>query len=282
MIAKVISHGKTRREATSKLARALESFEIQGITNNRDFLVNSLRTEEFLNGDTTTDFIERVNPARVRTPLETEIHDATIAAALSAQLSRRAQAKVLTHIQSGWRNSLMPPERTTYEWQDTELNVEYRSRRDGSFVFSINDSNYEVEMLEASNNDLDLRIDSRRMTLSVTINGQVNYVHGPYGDITGHRTTSIRDSRRRGIVWRFNCSYARKSTINCRTNWRFCNERRSSCDYGSHENGNTESSHLWMGKLPNSSYRKVIKSTKTQCLSISKKPKQPRRKYGDY
>ena len=184
MIAKVISHGKTRREATSKLARALESFEIQGITNNRDFLVNSLRTEEFLNGDTTTDFIERVNPARVRTPLETEIHDATIAAALSAQLSRRAQAKVLTHIQSGWRNSLMPPERTTYEWQNTELNVEYRSRRDGSFVFSINGSDYEVELLEASDNDLDLRIDSRRMTLSVTIYGQVNYVHGPYGDIT--------------------------------------------------------------------------------------------------
>ena len=31
---------------------------------NRDFLVNTLRSAEFLAGDTTTDFIDRVEPAR--------------------------------------------------------------------------------------------------------------------------------------------------------------------------------------------------------------------------
>lgn len=183
MIAKVISHGKTRREATAKLARALESFEIQGITNNRDFLVTTLRTPEFLAGDTTTDFIERVDPARVRTPSEFEIEDAVVAAAVHAQFQRRSDAKVLRHIQSGWRNSLMPPERTTYDCNDTELNVEYRSRRDGTFLFSINGDQRQVQVFEENGNEIDLQIDNRRIPFRVAIDGPVCYVHGPYGDL---------------------------------------------------------------------------------------------------
>lgn len=183
MIAKVISHGKTRREATAKLARALESFEIQGITNNRDFLVTTLRTPEFLAGDTTTDFIERVDPARVRTPSEFEIEDAVVAAAVHAQFQRRSDAKVLRHIQSGWRNSLMPPERTTYDCNDTELNVEYRSRRDGTFLFSINGEQRQVQVFEENGNEIDLQIDNRRIPFRVANDGPVCYVHGPYGDL---------------------------------------------------------------------------------------------------
>ena len=183
MIAKVISHGKTRREATAKLARALESFEIQGITNNRDFLVTTLRTPEFLAGDTTTEFIERVDPARVRTPSEFEIEDAVVAAAIHAQFQRRSDAKVLRHIQSGWRNSLMPPERTTYDCNDTELNVEYRSRRDGTFLFSINGEQRQVQVFEENGNEIDLQIDNRRIPFRVAIDGPVCYVHGPYGDL---------------------------------------------------------------------------------------------------
>ena len=183
MIAKVISHGKTRREATGKLARALESFEIQGITNNRDFLVTTLRTPEFLAGDTTTDFIERVDPARVRTPSEFEVEDAVVAAAVYAQFQRRSDAKVLRHIQSGWRNSLMPPERTTYECNDTELNVEYRSRRDGTFLFSINGEERQVQVFEENGHEIDLQIDNRRIPFRVALDGLVCYVHGPYGDL---------------------------------------------------------------------------------------------------
>ena len=63
MIAKVIVHAKTRAEAISRLARVLETTRIQGLTTNRDFLVATLRTQAFLDGDTTTDFIERVNPS---------------------------------------------------------------------------------------------------------------------------------------------------------------------------------------------------------------------------
>ena len=184
MIAKVISHGKTRREATGKLARALESFEIQGITNNRDFLVTTLRTPEFLAGDTTTDFIERVNPPRVRQPSTQEVEDAVVAACIFAQLARRAEAKVLQHIQTGWRNSLMPPERAAYFHQDDEYLVEYRSRRDSSFQFTINEHESRVLLYAHNGNEIDLQINNRRMKFALTAQGNTCFVHGPYGDLS--------------------------------------------------------------------------------------------------
>ena len=64
MLAKVITKGKTRTDAANKLALALESMHIGGVTTNRDFLVASLRTKDFLDGKTTSDFIEKANPQR--------------------------------------------------------------------------------------------------------------------------------------------------------------------------------------------------------------------------
>ncbi len=64
MLAKVIAHGPNRTEASSRLALSLERTHLAGMRTNRDFLVNVLRTPEFLEGDTTTDFIPRVDPPR--------------------------------------------------------------------------------------------------------------------------------------------------------------------------------------------------------------------------
>ena len=68
MIAKVITHARTRREAAARLARALEQTTLQGLRNNRDFLVATLRTPAFIAGDTTTDFIDRIDPPRQAQP----------------------------------------------------------------------------------------------------------------------------------------------------------------------------------------------------------------------
>ena len=59
MLAKVIVHAPTRREAAvASGARALETTRIQGLTTNRDFLVSSTACAmtSILAGDTTTDF----------------------------------------------------------------------------------------------------------------------------------------------------------------------------------------------------------------------------------
>lgn len=183
LIAKVISHAPTRRQAASVLARGLETTQLHGISNNRDFLVNVLRTPEFLAGDTTTDFIERVDPARTSEATEAELIDGVIAISLNAQHRRRASARVLPYIQTGWRNSLMPPERVSYEHQDEVFAVEYRSRREGSFEFTIRDRTLNAVVRRCDDDQIDLVIDGRRMNFHVHTNGAVWQIHGPAGDL---------------------------------------------------------------------------------------------------
>ncbi len=183
MIAKVISHGATRREAIAKLARALETTSIQGISNNRDFLVAALRTPEFMAGDTTTDFIERVNPSRVRTPSKTEFHEAIIATAICAQQRRRDQATVLAHVPSGWRNSHMPPERANFEHDGSNVSLEYRAKSTKSFEMTVDGDNYDTLTHSVSPKSVELTINDRRMDFAVSCEGDTWFTHGPAGDI---------------------------------------------------------------------------------------------------
>ena len=161
----------------------METTQIHGITNNRDFLVAALRTPAFIAGDTTTDFIERVNPSRTREPSPTDISDAAIAAALFAQNRRRKDAKVLRHISSGWRNSLMPPERVRYAVGDSECAIEYRAKRDGTFDMNVGGDNHHVTVHGVTDNQIDLAIDQRRIAFEVSEDAANRYVHAPTGDV---------------------------------------------------------------------------------------------------
>ena len=183
MIAKVIVKAPTRREAAARLARVLEKTRLQGVTNNRDFLVATLRTEAFLQGDTATDFIDRVAPARLRELSQAELHDAGTAVAIYAQALRRASAKTLRDIPTGWRNSLMPPESVQFQHGEATFTVSYRARRDGAFEVSIGEAASIVRVFAATAEGVDLEIDGRRARASVT--GQENrrwLVHGSWGD----------------------------------------------------------------------------------------------------
>ena len=100
MIAKVIVHAPTRREAAGRLARVLETTEIQGLRTNRDFLVATLRTPEFLAGDTTTDFIERVEPTRAR-EVPARAGRSSHCCCHESQAQRRANSRVPRSLPSG-------------------------------------------------------------------------------------------------------------------------------------------------------------------------------------
>jgi len=62
MLSKVIAWAPNRIDAINKLARGLEKAHFGGVKTNRDFLISCLRNESFINGNTTTDFIEREKP----------------------------------------------------------------------------------------------------------------------------------------------------------------------------------------------------------------------------
>lgn len=162
MIAKVISHADTRREAAAKLARALRRTRIHGLMNNRDFLVSILTTSEFLQGDTTTGFLRRVSPAASRHVTQAELHGAMIACAVQSAASNRASARVLRELPGGWRNSPMPPMRMMLTWDGGEYTLEYRQARSGQFAVLIGDAAYQVWPHRIDDGELDLSINARR------------------------------------------------------------------------------------------------------------------------
>ena len=59
MIAKIIVHGKDRKEAIEKMKRALEECVFDGIDTNVDFLYRILDNEKFISGDFDTSFIQK-------------------------------------------------------------------------------------------------------------------------------------------------------------------------------------------------------------------------------
>ena len=62
MIAKLITHGKTRDEAIDRLAGALDGYVIDGLGHNRQFLRHVCDNADFRKGDMTTGFIAEVYP----------------------------------------------------------------------------------------------------------------------------------------------------------------------------------------------------------------------------
>ena len=185
MIAKVIVHAPTRREAAARLARILETTQIQGLITNRDFLVTTLRHQSFLAGDTTTDFIERISPARTREVTGEDLAEASIAIAIESQARNHATTKVLKTIPSGWRNTILPFEMINFQHLDKDCHVEYRSRRDGKFRFRTGDSSDEliVTPYTCGNGLVDIDIDGRRVRYEVDRLGMQWYVHGRSGDL---------------------------------------------------------------------------------------------------
>lgn len=183
MIAKVIAWAPTRREAAARLARALQQTRIQGITHNRDFLVSILRSPEFLRGDTTTDFIERVAPAPLRQVDPAELDAVAIGCALHTRAAHRAAAGVQKTITGGFRNSHMPPQRVSYGAAGGTLVISYRIERDGSFGVQVNGRACRVLVFSANDREIDFAIDGLRRTLALTTVGERHLAHGAAGDI---------------------------------------------------------------------------------------------------
>ena len=183
MIAKVIVHTRTRTEAALRLANVLERLRLHGVTTNRDFLVNVLRHDAFIAGDTTTDFIARHSPAREREVRPEEVRAAALATALAAQLARRADTRVLTNIPSGWRNNPSAMQQVRYLHRGGEIVAGYLRNRDGGFAYDVNGHCGEARIVQAADGRIEVEIDGLLSTLSVTSDGLSHWVQSAAGEV---------------------------------------------------------------------------------------------------
>ena len=180
MLAKIISYAPNRVDAAGKLAKALESAHIGGVKTNRDFLVNCLKTKEFLDGDTTSDFIERVKPSRKLEINQSEIEHASAIAAMWMQQQNRNNSNVAKFMPSGWTNGRLPNQKVTFEFENTEYDFEYKQKRDQKFLFS-NDK--EAFIYSSDENGIDMNFDGKRHYSRVTVSKNNILVHMPFGDV---------------------------------------------------------------------------------------------------
>ena len=192
MLAKVIAHAPTRAEAAGRLALDLERLHIGGVTTNRHFLVASLRSEAFLAGDTTTDFIERADPSRAVAHTPAECRHAAVAAAMWLQAAERQEARTLGWMPSGWRHGRLPPERAELAVETAagpvEVRVSYRPQRDGSFTVRAECVDAAVEatatVVAWRPGGLDLEWDGRRVGYAVTADGELLHLTGDSETVT--------------------------------------------------------------------------------------------------
>jgi propionyl-CoA carboxylase alpha chain len=183
LIAKVIVHAANRTEASLRLANALERLRLHGVTSNRDFLVNVLRHEAFLAGDTRTDFLERHVPALERDVGEEEVRVAAVAAALVAQQERRSASNVLATIPSGWRNNPSAMQEVRYLHHGHETLTQYINRGGGTFDYAVEGQCGQARLLSCEDGLIELEIDGVQQTLAVANEGASYWVQGATGEV---------------------------------------------------------------------------------------------------
>jgi propionyl-CoA carboxylase alpha chain len=95
------------------------------------------------------------------------------------QGQNRENANILKEIPTGWRNSRLPRQKITLSYLDNEVEVTYKSNRDGSFA--VNEETT-AKVIEWTSSGIDIEINTSRFYSKITQADDNIVVHGPWGD----------------------------------------------------------------------------------------------------
>jgi len=181
MLAKVISWAPTREQAARTLAGALGRATIHGLTTNRDLLVNVLRHQAFLAGETDTAFFDRHVLDVLAAPLAGPDAEALAAlvAVLAGDATARAGARVLGGIPSGWRNVVSQPQGVELHGPGGRHEITYRHTRAGLRA----DGFEGVGLICATGTAVVLDVRGLRRSFAVTRYGREVYVDSALGAV---------------------------------------------------------------------------------------------------
>ena len=179
MLSKVISWAPNRIDAANKLARGLEKAHMGGVVTNRQFLISCLRNESFLNGNTTTDFIEREALETKKNLSVNELHQTSTAIALWLAQQNRVSDPVTGFMPGNWTNGRMPLQRVKLLFVQDEIEVKYKLNKDNF---------YEVmgsicKIYHCDSFGIDIQIDSHRFYAHITEAGSEIVINMPFGDV---------------------------------------------------------------------------------------------------
>jgi len=179
ILSKVIAWAPNRIDAANKLARGLERAHIGGVVTNLQFLISCLRNENFINGNTTTDFIEREALETQKNLSVNELHQTSIAVALWLAQQNRVSDPVTGFMPANWTNGRMPLQRVKLLLMQDEIEVKYKLNKDN--LYEVMGSICEIYHCDIAG--IDVEIDSHRFYAHVTEAGNEITINMPFGDV---------------------------------------------------------------------------------------------------
>ncbi len=175
MLGKVIAWGESRTEACDLLRKALEEFEIVGVTTNRALLVSVLADAEFRRGAIATDFLDARRAHLAFAEPQPDDLDAVLAAVWFA--SRKPLDDALWEGTRGWRLAAPP----TGTWTFGARAVVVESSDPTRYLARVHAEQYPVRVIARSGHHLDAEVA-----------GRIVHVHGIESD---HELHLFHDGR---------------------------------------------------------------------------------------
>jgi acetyl/propionyl-CoA carboxylase alpha subunit len=194
MLAKIIAHAPTRRDAAALLRRTLERATVAGLTTNRVFLARILAHGAFLAGELDTHFLEQ-HAALLRGVVlpDSELAIAAIAATLAGFGARGAGPRPLPHVEPGWRNVRMSDEQVVFTLGERTVPVSYRNLGGGRLAVTALGSSHEARLI-AWDGEVLFELDGVRRRVRVTPGDHRWHVSLPNADLVLHEQPRFPDA----------------------------------------------------------------------------------------
>ncbi|MEO9151456.1 MAG: biotin carboxylase N-terminal domain-containing protein [Lapillicoccus sp.] len=184
MLAKVVAHAPTRREAIARLARTLRATRVEGVTTNRALLVGILEHPDFASGAIDTHFLDRVPVAElVGVEALGHLDVAVLAAALTDQARNRSAAVVLGTTPSGFRNNRAQLQTRRFLHRDNAIEIGYLLTG-ASSRYEVDGRRLDVTVLSTTVDEVDLVAGGVRRRYRVARSGRTAYVSWASGSLT--------------------------------------------------------------------------------------------------
>jgi propionyl-CoA carboxylase alpha chain len=150
MLAKLIAHGPTRRDAIHQLAWALDRAWLPGVVTNREHLARILRHPAFVAGELDTHFLDQHAAALRASPTSDDDVIAAVAVATLSATAIQVAAAPLPVVPPGWRNVAFADQQVSYRLGDRSIAVGYRELDDDRVVFRVGERAAVLRRIDAS------------------------------------------------------------------------------------------------------------------------------------
>lgn len=151
MVAKVIGYGDDRETARTRLIAALQETVLFGTANNKDFLIQCLEKQSFIDGAATTAFIAEEFAEADLAPAEPSVEDAAAAAVIDLNLEYQrhfASSTLTSHKLKNWTMASGLVSRKQYQFGESlfDLSISPVANSADSYLVSCAESQQQIEI----------------------------------------------------------------------------------------------------------------------------------------